>query len=239
MMETYFDLKDAWMIPFQLQAARLNGLASKAVVGLGIGKESPDLGGYPWTQTKEELEQQLRLIRWIAPESPGVAFFGLNNLGKCPLGKEELDRLCGQFLKIPTDGTGLKPELVKLGKTFTRRYERPAIFCSSAFVLPYFHSGHDGGPWGSVYQPPVARVLMMNLGEKNATGVKVSLRTPGQGGEVWAEGKLDISARSVAIGLLPILPGKKWHGWAGTEVVEVDAPGCEVLNFKDSRFNRK
>ena len=84
MMETYFDLKDAWMIPFQLQTARLNGLLGKTIIGLGIGKESPDLGGHPWTQTKEELDQQLRLIRFVAPESPGVAFFGMDRLGKCP-----------------------------------------------------------------------------------------------------------------------------------------------------------
>ena len=239
MMETYFDLKDAWMIPFQLQTARLNGLLGKTIVGLGIGKESPDLGGQPWTQTKEELDQQLRLIRLVAPESPGVAFFGLDRLGKCPLTKEDLDRLCGHFLQIPTDGAGLKPELLKLGKTFTRRYEKPAIFCSSEFMLPYFHSGHDGGPWGSAHQPPVARVLVMNLGDKNATGIKLGLRGLGEGGGVWAEGRVDIPARSVAVGVLPILPGKKWHGWAGTEVLEVEAPGCEVFNFKDSRYTAK
>lgn len=239
MMETYFDLKDAWMIPFQLQTARLNGLLGKTIVGLGIGKESPDLGGHPWTQTKEELDQQLRLIRFIAPESPGVAFFGLDRLGKCPLTREELDRLCGNFLKLPTDGAGLKPELLKLGQTFTRRYDRPAIFCSSEFVLPYFHSGHDGGPWGSAHKPPVARVLLMNLGHKNATGIKVRLRSPGKDGGVWAEGPLDLPAQSVAVGLLPILPGKKWHGWTGTEIMEVDAPGCEVFNFTDSRYGHR
>jgi len=118
MMETYFDLKDAWMIPFQLQTARLNGLLGKTIIGLGIGSESPDLGGHPWTQTKEELDQQLRLIRFVAPESPGVAFFGLDRLGKCPLSAEQLDRLCGRFLQIPTDGTGLKPELLALGITW-------------------------------------------------------------------------------------------------------------------------
>ena len=236
MMETYFDLNDAWMIPFQLQTARLNGLLGKTIVGLGIGKESPGLGGSRWTQTKEELDQQLRLIRFVAPESPGVAFFGLDRLGKCPLTGEELDRLCRQFLRIPTDGAGLKPDLLNLGKMFTRRYEKPAIFCSSEFMLPYFHSGHDGGPWGSAHQPPVARVLMMNLGDRNATGIKVGLRDPGKGGGVWAEGRLDIPARSVAVGALPILPGKKWHGWTGTEVINVDAPGCEVFNFKDSRY---
>jgi hypothetical protein len=239
LLETYFDLKDAWMIPFQLQAARLNGLLGKTIIGLGIGKESPDLGGHPWTQTKEELDQQLRLIRFVAPESPGVAFFGLDRLGKCDLTKEQLDQLCGRFLQIPTDGTGLKPELLELGKTFTRRYEKPAVFCSSEFVLPYFHSGHDGGPWGSAYQPPVARVLAMNLGSKDAKGIRVRLRSPGEGGGVWAEGPVDIPARSVVVAALPILPGKKWHGWTGTEIMGVDAPGCEVFNFEDSRYSAK
>jgi len=235
LMETYFDLKDAWMIPFQLQTARLNGLLGKTIIGLGIGSESPDLGGHPWTQTKEELDQQLRLIRFVAPESPGVAFFGLDRLGKCPLTGKQLDQLCGRFEQLPTDGSGLKPELLELGKTFTKRYNKPAVFCSSEFVLPYFHSGHDGGPWGSTHRPKVARVLMMNLGDMDAKGIKVGLRTPGEGGEIWAEGPVDIPARSVAVGLLPVLPGKGWHGWTGTEIMEVDAPGCEVFNFKDSR----
>jgi hypothetical protein len=239
MMETYFDLKDAWMIPFQLQTARLNGLLGKTIVGLGIGKESPDLGGHPWTQTKEELDQQIGLIRFVAPESPGVAFFGLDRLGQCPLTKEQLDQICGRFLQIPTDGIGLKPELLALAKTFARRYQEPAVFCSCEFMLPYFHSGHDGGPWGSAFQPPVARVLMMNLGEKDAKGIKVALRSPGEGGGVWAEGPVDIPARSVAVDVLPILPGKSWHGWTGTEIMEVNAPGCEVFNFKDSRYSAK
>ena len=101
LMETYFDLKDAWMIPFQLQTARLNGLLGKTIIGLGIGSESPNLGGHPWTQTKEELDQQLRLIRFVAPESPGVAFFGLDRLGKWPLTGEQLDQLCGRFMQLP------------------------------------------------------------------------------------------------------------------------------------------
>jgi hypothetical protein len=101
MLETYFDLKDAWMIPFQLQAARLSGLLGRTVIGLGIGSESPNLGGHRWTQTKEELDQQIRLIRLVAPESPGVAFFGLDRLGKCPLTAEQLDQLAGRFIPLP------------------------------------------------------------------------------------------------------------------------------------------
>lgn len=241
MMETYFDLKDAWMIPFQLQAARLNGILDKSVVALGLGKESKDQGGWAWTQTKEELEQQIGLIRFVAPESPGVAFFGNWKLreNNCPLTDEQLDEVCGRFLAIATDGSGLKPELLELGKIFTKRYQKPAIFCSSKFLLPHFHSGHDGGPWGSQHQPPTARVLMINLGENGAKDVMVRLRTRAADGKVWAEGAADIPARSVVVASLPVLKGKSFSGWGGAGIMEVDAPGCEVFNFKDSRFHRK
>jgi hypothetical protein len=43
----------------------------------------------------------------------------------------------------------------------------------------------------------------------------------------------------VVAATLPILPGKRWHGWTGTEIMEVDAPGCEVFNFRDSRYTPK
>jgi hypothetical protein len=85
----------------------------------------------------------------------------------------------------------------------------------------------------------VARSHLMNVGDKDAKGITVALRSPGVGGEVWGEGPVDIPARSVAVGVLPILPGKNWHGWTGTEIMEVGAPGCEVFNFKDSRFSAK
>jgi hypothetical protein len=41
------------------------------------------------------------------------------------------------------------------------------------------------------------------------------------------------------VGVVPVLPGKSWHGWIGTEILEVSAPGCEVFNFKDSRHDGK
>ena len=237
MMETYFDLNDAWMIAFQLQTARLNGILPRSVVALGLGKESEDKGGWMWTRTKDELDQQVRLIRLVAPESPGVAFFGRWKLkeNKCPLTDEQLDDVCGRFLEIQTDGSGLKPELLKLGKTFTKHYDKAAIFCSSAFVLPYFHSGHDGGKWGEWHKPPVARVLMMNLGRTGAKDVQVRLRDRTRG--VWAAGAVDLPPRSVVVALLPIPKGKGFWGWGGTSLMEVDAPGCEVFNFLDSRHH--
>lgn len=241
LLETYFNLKDAWMIPFQLQAARLNGILNKSVIALGLGQEAENLGGWTWTQTKEELEQQILLIRFVAPESPGVAFFGKWKLKQygCPLTDIQIDEICSNFLAIPTDGSGLRPELYKLGEIFRATYNKPAIFCSSEFVLPYFHSGYDGGLWGSSPKPPTARVLLLNLGQKDAENIKIQLKKPDRSHEVWAAGSVNIPARSVVIAPLLILPGKKYNGWIGTEIIEVDAPECEVFIFKDSRFHSK
>lgn len=243
LMETYVDLSDSWLIAFQLQAARLNGLLEKSIIGLGLGAESKELGGHPWTRTREELEQQLRLIRFVAPESPGVAFFGLWGLDKHPLKRQQVDELSGQFRKIPTDGTGLRPELLELGKTFTKRYAKPAIFCSSTFVMPNFYPGHVGPDgkwtnWGQVVQPESARAILMNLGEQDAKEVIVRLRGRGKEGEVWAKGLVDVPARSLVVATLPTLPGTGFRGWAGTEQIEVNAPGAEVHIFQVARFGK-
>ena len=241
MLETYVDLNDAWMIPFQLQASRLTGILDISVVGLGLGQESEEKGAHRWTQTEEELDQQIRLIRMVAPESPGVAFFGKWKLeeGNCPLTDQQIDAICGRFSKLPTDGTGLQPELLALGNVFTKRYEKPAIFCSSEYMLPNFHSGHDGGEWGTLHEPHTTRVLMMNLGHQDAKGVTVRVRNPGETSEAWAAGEVDIPARTVVIASLPVLPGKNYGGWIGTEILDVEAPEAEIFNFIDSRFHGK
>ena len=76
----------------------------------------------------------------------------------------------------------------------------------------------------------------MNLGEQDAEEVIVRLRNRGEGGEVWAKGIVDIPARSIAIAVLPVIPGKEWTGWVGSWIMEVDAPGCDVFNFVDSHY---
>ena len=203
-------------------------------MALGLGKESNDKGGDRWTQTAEELEQQIRLIRFVAPESPGVAFFGKWKLreNKCPLTDKQLDEICSRFLEIPTDGHGLEPKLFQLGKVFTKNYDGPTIFCSSAFVLPYFHSGHDGGQWGESYEPPVARALMMNLGNKAAEGMQVSLRDPEKG--IWAAGLVaspvsDSSciayiARKGILGLgRDLYYGSRCSGMCGVQILSLPA----------------
>ena len=225
-METYYDLKNAWMIPFQLQTARLNGLLGKTVLGLGLGDEND---GEHWTRTPEDLQQQLALIRFVAPESPGVTFFG-GLKGKrtgCQITKKQFDRIVGGFMQIPTDGSGLKPELLKLGKTFTKHYDGPAIFCSNHLMMCYFHSGFDGGPWGTLHKPTVARVLMMNLGHKDAKGVKVSLKDLKDVAKELGSTTVDIPARSVVVALVP-----GCGGWMDSATLEVDAPGGKVFNFK-------
>ncbi|MGO8927763.1 MAG: hypothetical protein ACLQU3_12835 [Limisphaerales bacterium] len=240
LVETYRDLSDAWQIAFHLQSARLNGLLDRTVIGLGFGGE----GNIAWTRTKEELEQQLRLIRFVAPESPGVGFFGQEMLGKILLTAEEVQELCRGLGSIPTDGKGLKPELLKLGKTFTERYAQPAIFCSPSYVEPNYDPGHLGADgkwsdWGQLAKPMSFRALMMNLGEIDARELIVRLRNRGQDGEVWAKGIVDIPAHSIAVAVLPVLQGKEWKGWVGSWLMEVEAPGCKVETCYESRFNSR
>ena len=114
MFESYVsNQKQYWWIATQVWSARRYGLLPKTIVVLGVGK-----GGNPgenWAGTKEELEQQIRFVRLIAPESPGVGFFG---------GTPELlasaDALCAQFFHFPTNGSGLPVEVRDLAKTFSR-----------------------------------------------------------------------------------------------------------------------
>jgi hypothetical protein len=80
---------------------------------------------------------------------------------------------------------------------------------------------------------------MMNLGEKDARDVVVRLRNRGEGGEVWAKGMVDVPARSIAVAVLPVLAGKQWKGWVGSWLMEVEAPGCRVEVFYESRFNQR
>ena len=75
MLESYVgNQQQYWWIATQVWSARRYGILPKTIVVLGVGK-----GGNPgenWAETKEELEQQIRFVRLIAPESPGVGFFG-------------------------------------------------------------------------------------------------------------------------------------------------------------------
>ena len=75
MMESYVgDITQYWWIACQVWSARRFGILSKTIVVLGVGKggNSGERLGRIW----EELERQVRFVRLIAPESPGVGFYG-------------------------------------------------------------------------------------------------------------------------------------------------------------------
>lgn len=130
MLESYVgSQRQYWWIASQVWSARKYGILPKTIIVLGVGK-----GGNPgenWAETKEELEQQIRFVRLIAPESPGVGFFA---------GTPELlasaDALCARFFHLPTNGSGLPAEVRDLARTFSRHYEKPTLVASPALWSP-------------------------------------------------------------------------------------------------------
>jgi hypothetical protein len=221
MLESYVgNQRQYWWIASQVWSARKYGILPKTIIVLGVGK-----GGNPgenWAETKEELEQQIRFARLIAPESPGVGFYS---------GTPELltsaDALCAHFFHLPTNGSGLPAEVRDLAKTFSRRYEKPTLVVSPSFVEPNFNEDGKG-----ISEPKAMRAYLINLGDADAQNVKVRLRNPPNlGGNVFAEGVVPlIPKRSEAIGVLRITD--LWRVWVGQWTLEVDAPGCNVLSFK-------
>ena len=77
------------------------------------------------------------------------------------------------------------------------------------------------------------RVLMMNLGEKDASNVKVRLRNPkDKGGNVFAQGTANVPGKSVAIAVLPVTA--KWQVWK-TWNIEMEGKGFEVLIYPKNK----
>jgi hypothetical protein len=221
MMESYVgDKKQYWWIASQVWSARRYGILAKTIVVLGVGK-----GGKPgenWAQTKEELEQQIRFVRLIAPESAGVGFYG---------GTPELlagaDALCARFSDLPADGAGLPPDVLALATTFSSRHEKPTLVVSPDLVEPNYTEDGKG-----LVEPKTMRPYLINLGDRDAQNVRVRLCNPlDKGGDVFAQGVVPlIPKRSEAIGVLPVTA--EWHEWVGEWEMEVEAPGCEVLAFR-------
>jgi hypothetical protein len=222
MMEGYVgNSRLYWSIAIQVWSARKYGILPKTIVVLGVGK-----GGKPgehWAETNEELEQQIRFVRLIAPESPGVGFFG---------GTPELltaaDTMCTHFFDYPVDGSGLPAEVRELAQTFSRQYAKPTLAVSPSLVEPNYKDDGSGG----LVQPTTMRAYMINLGGQDAQNVKVQLRNPPDlGGNVFAQGVVPvIPKRSEAIGVLDVTAA--WKVWVGQWILEVDAPGCDVITFK-------
>jgi hypothetical protein len=224
MMESYLrDKQQYWFMATQVWSARRFGILPKTIVVLGVGRGRPE---EIWAQTKEELEQQVRFVRLIAPDSAGVGFYG---------GTPELlaaaDSICSHFSEIPTDGSGLPADVVALAKTFSSRYTKPTLVVSPDLVEPNYN---ENG-WGRLVEPKTLRPYLINLGDQDARDVKVRLRNaPGQGGAVFAESVIPlIPKRAEAVGVLPVTGDMR--GWVGEWQIEVEAPGCDALVYKLSR----
>ena len=221
MMESYVaGPRQYWLIAFQAWSARRYGILPKTIFILGLGK-----GGNPgenWAESKEEIERQIRFVRLIAPESPGIGFFG---------GTPELvasaDAVCARLSHIPTNGSGLPAEALDIAKTFRGHYSKPTLLVSPSFVGPNFTA--DAKQFAD---PRTMRVYVINLGDEDATNVRMRLRDrPELGGNVFAEGAAPVVPKhDAAIAVLPITG--HWQEWVGEWVVEVDAPGSDVVTFK-------
>lgn len=221
MMESYMGSpRDYWMLACQAWSARKYGILPKTIFILGLGK-----GGNPgedWAETPEELERQIRFVRMIAPESRGIGYFSGN-----PQMLAAADSLSARFFHFPTSGAGLPAAAVELARTFSRDHVKPTLVVSPSFVEPNFTSDAKG-----LALPKTFRAYLINLGDADATNVKVRLRNrPNLGGNVFAEGTVPlVRAHDAAVAVLPVTD--LWREWVGSWIVEVDAPGCEVLNFK-------
>ncbi len=225
-LECYARPGEYWWIVTQVIAARMNRVMDKSIVLLGLGT-----GGQPnedWPATKEEVERQVRFVRLIAPESKGIGFF----VGKVdPEVSDFADELCSRFFDLPTDGTGVPGEAVELWKKLNGRHDGAFLVCAPSWVQPDRSAPNPG----VLSIPIVFRALIMNLGDKDASKVRLRLsNTPDNGGDAFAEGVADIlPAHSVSVALLPMISGgphwKNWLDW----VLEVKTPpGVEVVQFR-------
>lgn len=220
MMESYISgPQQYWFIATQAWSARYYGILPKTIFILGLGK-----GGNPgeiWAQTPQELEQQMRFVRLIAPESPGIGFFG---------GTPELlasaDALSGRFFRFPTNGAGLPREAIDVAQIFNKHHEKPTLVISPFFVEPNFTADAK-----ALAEPRMMRAYVINLGDQDAHNVKFQLRNrPKLGGDVFAAGVVPlIAARSAVVAPLRITAA--WREWVGQWILEADAPGCDVLTY--------
>lgn len=222
LLECYVgDKKDYWWIQTQVHAARMHGLLEKSVVALGLSTgKNPD---ETWASTKKELEQQIRFVRFIAPESPGLGFFAPDVTPEL-LGYA--DELCDRFSEIPSNGSGLPQDVIEMHKTFSMPHKQPTLVSSPLWVEPN-RSGPDPN---ILVQPKTMRVYIMNLGEEDAKNVKIRLRNEREkGGDIFAEGVISvIPKRNEAIAVLPWT--KETTGWKTWELI-IEAEGCEVFIF--------
>lgn len=223
MLEAYIrDKNQYWWMAAQAQSARIHGLLPKTIIVLGLGK-----GGNPgeiWACTKEELEQQIRFVRLIAPESPGIGFF---SGGNWPELVDTADQLCGHYGDLPTDGTGLPADVVATARIFSQAYAKAMIVACPQWVEPE----HNADDATKLVEPKVMRAFLMNLGDRDATHVHIALRNPqDKGGDIFATGVVDVIAAhgEVEATLTVTAEWKSWKTW----IMEIDVPDGTTKIFQ-------
>jgi hypothetical protein len=226
--------KDYWKLAGMVHAAQMHGLMDKCVLILGVGT-----GGQPgenWAKTKKDLEEQIRFARLMAPESRGISFFNMSmkSVPNVPDFFSYADKLCGRYFQIPADGRGLPGNVMDIYRTFTKEYKQPALVYSQRWVALDLSRENPN----NIVHPASFRAYFMNLGKQDAKNVKIRLRnTPETGNDIFAEGTIDtIPAGGEGIAVLSLTkpetptPWKEWRTWQ----IEVDAPGCELIEFKQA-----
>ncbi|MFC2168148.1 hypothetical protein ACFLRW_04115 [Acidobacteriota bacterium] len=223
LMEAYVSsINDYWWIATQVYVARMHNLLSKSIVSLGLSSGKPE-DKNRWADTEKEIEQQMRFVRLVAPESPGIGFFA-------PTAMPELlqftDQLCERFFDFPQDGTGLPEEALRLYRFFSQRHQNATIVSSPIWVEP----NRDADDPNILVQPRTLRVYLLNIGDKIARNVKVRLRNPvEQGGDVFADGELRFLPERFGVSAVLAWTGgsKVWKTWT----LEIEAEGCAIHIF--------
>ena len=136
------------------------------------------------------------------------------------------DEVCGHYFDLPTDGSGLPADVVAMAKVFTDRHEKPTLVCCPHWVEP----NRSAADPGKLVEPKTMRTYIINLGDQDATNVRVRLRDPkDKGGNVFAAGVVPLIAKhGDATASLPVTaPWKSWKTWD----MEVEVPGGEVIVY--------
>ena len=216
------DKNDYWWIATQVYVARMHELLDKTVVALGVSSGNPE-DNNRWADTKEEVEQQMRFVRLIAPESPGIGFFAPS---ATPELLEHADALCEQYFNFPADGKGLSEEALRIHQFFSEKHKRATIVSSPIWVEP--NRGADDP--NILVEPRTLRVYLLNIGNKAARNVKVRLRNPpDQGGNVFASGELSLLPEEYGVPAILAWTGesKVWKTW----ILEIEAQESEIHIF--------
>ena len=131
--------------------------------------------------------------------------------------------MAGHYFDLPTTGARLPADVVALGRFFSDHHEKPTLVCSPTLVEP----NRSAADPGKLVEPKTMRAFLLNLGDRDATAVRVRLQNPKhKGGNVFAEAVVPlVPKRGEATAVLPVTA--EWKVWKTWEM-EVEGKDCEV-----------